>query len=283
MVKKGRRHIILLLMCFAVLSCSEDDSSRMMESEEDNSELADLLFTQYFGRDCGVFATIDIGELKVENNAWNAGSLPDNSYQQCIYAYEDETRRLIGWEWEYPDDAFGVNAYPQLIYGWKPWQPPSTTENLPKRIADLRTLKVTYDTEVSKNGGDYNLAFDNWINLSENINPQNIQFEFMIWEDVQGLVPFGDFQGEVITTNGTYRFYRGEPDWEPEGSNWTYLAFQRVENRSKGQVDIDELLEYLVDEGIVSADSYLASIEFGNEVGNSAGRTVIKQFDVEIE
>ena len=105
----------------------------------------------------------------------------------------------------------------------------------------------------------------------------------MIWEDAHNLIPFGDFQEEVSTTNGTYKFYMGEPTWEPPGSNWTYLAFQRVGYRSKGTVDIDELLVYLVNKGIVSTDSYLASIELGNEVGNSTGQAIIKAFSVEIK
>ena len=104
----------------------------------------------------------------------------------------------------------------------------------------------------------------------------------MIWEDAHLLNAFGDFQGNVITTNGTYAFYQGEPDWEPIGSNWTYLAFVRTEGRNSGTVDIDELLSYLIAENIVSDQSYLSSIEFGNEVGNSTGRTILKQFELEI-
>ncbi len=263
-------------------SCTDDDSSPGTQTNTE-PDYEKLVFEESTAYNCDVFTTIDIGDLKVENNVWNAGGLPPNSYSQCIYVYEDDTLNLIGWEWQYPNEASGVNAYPQLIYGWKPWQPPSTTQNLPKQISTLTTLKVTYDAEVTRNNGDYNLAFDNWINSSPSITPQNILFEFMIWEDTNNLTPFGEFQENVSTTNGTYKFYIGEPDWEPEGSNWTYLCFQRIGYRSQGTVDIDELLSYLVDEGIVSQDDYLASIEFGNEVGNSTGQSIIKAFSVEIE
>jgi len=244
---------------------------------------AELLFEQYTDSDCEIYATKDIGDLKVENNAWNANGLPLNSYLQCIYIYDDEDLQLLGWKWAYPDNAYGVNAYPQLIYGWKPWQASSTTEKLPKKISDIAKLKVSYEVETTRNDGDYNLAFDNWINSSSGITPQNILFEFMIWEDANNLLPFGDFQEEVSTTNGTYKFYLGEPDWEPEGSNWTYLAFQRKNYRTNGTVDIDELISYLLAKGIISQDHYLASVELGNEVGNSRGQTIIKKFAVELE
>lgn len=246
-------------------------------------DYTNLLFEESTTTNCAHYSTIPIGNLKVENNVWNASSLPVGSYSQCIYTFENEFLQLLGWQWQYPDNAFGVNAYPQFIYGWKPWQPTSTTSNLPKRISDIRVLKVTYDAEVSRNDGDYNLAFDNWINSSESITPQNILFEFMIWEEANNLIPFGDFQENVTTNNGIYMFYMGEPTWEPAGTNWTYLAFQRIDNRSKGTVDIDELLLYLVNKSIVSPSNYLASIELGNEVGNSTGQTIIKEFNVEIE
>ncbi|MEM6724829.1 MAG: hypothetical protein AAF598_12370 [Bacteroidota bacterium] len=244
---------------------------------------ADLLFDQFSASSCAVYATIDLGDLKVENNVWNTANLPANSFTQCIFTYESDTEPLLGWQWAYPDNANGVNAYPQVIYGWKPWQPPSTTALLPKKLADINRLKVTFEAIVERNNGDYNLAFDNWINSSPEITPENILFEFMIWEDTHQLVPFGDFQEEVVTSNGTYRFYSGEPDWEPPGSNWTYLAFQRIGNRTQGTVDIDELLVYLIDKGIVSPEHYLASVEFGNEIGNSTGQLVLKQFDIELE
>ncbi|WP_281612627.1 hypothetical protein [Flammeovirga sp. SubArs3] len=243
---------------------------------------ADLLFNQFTDSNCDIYATIAVDDLIIENNAWNAGNLPNNSYTQCIYAYDKNDLSIVGWEWQYPDNAYGVNAYPQLIYGWKPWQSASSTTALPKKIEDISTLKVNYEVEVTRNDGDYNLAFDNWINSSAEVTPQNILFEFMIWEDDHQLVPFGDFQENVTTTNGTYKFFMGEPDWEPEGSNWTYLAFQRTQKRSKGTVDIDELLSYLINKGIVSSNSYFTSVELGNEIGNSTGKTVIKHFDVEI-
>ncbi|MEO1714271.1 MAG: hypothetical protein AAFU60_13135, partial [Bacteroidota bacterium] len=242
-----------------------------------------LLFGPTSVSSCEVFANLEIGAFKVENNVWNAGGLAAGSYTQCIYSYEKEDLSFWGWEWAYPNDAYGVNAYPQIIYGWKPWIASSTTPKLPLKVGDINRLKVSYAVDVSRNNGSYNLAFDNWINSSSSINPQNIQFEFMIWEDAHNLDPFGEFQGAVTTSNGVYHLYQGEPDWEPPGSNWTYLAFVRQGNRQAGTVDIDELLTYLVEQGIVSAESYLASIEFGNEVGNSTGRTIVQEFVVELE
>ncbi|MDA8595207.1 hypothetical protein N9L20_01895 [Flavobacteriaceae bacterium] len=269
------------------LEIQEGDSSFTITSEDENTKnqyeiLSPLdqdglsLFTAYTEVSCDNFGLINLGELSIENNMWNSTNLTPGSFDQCVYLNNE----VFGWEWDFPDDARGVNAYPQIIYGWKPFHQASTNSVLPRRIDEINTLKANYDVEVYRNDGDYNLAFDIWINSSNQITAQNIQFEFMIWEEKNGLQPFGDYVDTVNTSNGSYDFYQGEPDWEPAGSNWTYLAFVRKEDRQQGEVDIDELLEYLVSQEIVPSTSYIASIEFGNEIGNSSGYCVVKEFNV---
>ncbi len=280
--------ILVCAMSMVLYSCKDDDtiSTPTAPAVQDPPVVGSIdspLFKSPTSSSCQAFATLMLGDFLIENNTWNTGSLGANSFSQCIYVFEDSNSQLFGWDWRFPESARGVIAYPQLIYGWKPWQPASTTRLLPREIVSIERLKVTYEVQVNKTDGPYNLAFDNWINASASVNPGNIQFEFMIWEDASELVPFGAFQGEVTTTHGTYQFFRGEPDWEPPGSNWTYLAFRRTEPRNKGIVDVDELLTYLVESGVVPAESYLAAVEFGNEVGGSSGQTVVKTFDVDLE
>lgn len=105
----------------------------------------------------------------------------------------------------------------------------------------------------------------------------------MIWEDAHEIRPFGNYRATVTTSQGNYQLYTGEPDWEPAGSNWTYLAFVRENNRTEGVVAIDELLNYLTTHGVVPDDSYLSSIEFGTEIGNSAGYAVIEEFAIDLQ
>ncbi len=239
----------------------------------------DLLINHFTRKACNKYENIWFDELLLENNVWNSSG----SFSQCVYLREQGNNKTYGWQWSYSTNANGVNAFPEVIYGWKPWKDKSSNNKLPKELSQINKLKVTYDVEVYRNNGSYNLAFDNWITASSSVTPQNAKFEFMIWEDSNNLNPFGDFQEEVKVSNGTYKFYRGEPTWEPAGCNWTYLAFVRTEKRSSGTVDVDELLKYLINKGIVPQNSYLSSIELGNEVGNSSGYAVVKQFEVDIK
>ncbi len=239
----------------------------------------EMLINQATLSNCGDFAQITLGDMLMENNIWNAGSLEPGSFSQCIYQYETAETSMFGWEWAFPDDAPGVNAYPEIIYGKKPWMPNSTNDILPKPINEINSFKVDYEVESYIGEGDYNLAFDIWLTASEAATVEGIQFEFMIWEDWQALRPFGDYQADVSTSNGVYELYVGQPTW----AHWTYIAFVRKNSRTGGQVDVDELLNYLVAEGIVPSTSYFATLEFGNEVGNSQGYTVVKQFEVGVD
>lgn len=247
--------------------------------------LGKLLFEHSTYSSCVKYNTHRFGELMLENNLWNADGLDPSSFSQCIYRYQNGASRLLGWKWSFTKDQKGVNAYPVIIYGLQPWYSGSrsTTTNLPRKISEISRLVVDYHSKRHVDDGEYNLAFQNWICSSSGASPGSILFEFMVWEDYQNLTPFGNYKGEIMTTNGKYKLYKGEPNWEPSGCNWTYLAFVRVEKRNSGKVSIDELLKYLVNQNIVSSENYLVSIGLGNEVGNSTGYTVFENYNVEIE
>ena len=286
-MKSIKNYLLLLLFC----ACStEEPSLQTTEIRTELEQLFDLLptdlktvFTDANTSLCAEFALINQGEVNIENNTWNATNLAQGSYEQCIYQYNNTGENWAGWKWSYPDTAEGINAYPELIYGKKPWHNNSTTTALPIVISSIERLKVEYEVAISRNDGEYNLAFDNWISSSESSRPEDIQFEFMIWEDYHAISPFGDFIANVTTPNGDYRLYIGDPTWEPVGTNWTYIAFVRTSTRRQGTVDIDVLLDYLADQDIIPADSFLSTIEFGTEVGNSKGYAVIKSFEISLE
>ena len=130
-MKSNYSFLLLLLFC----ACKAEDTSS--STTKVRSELALLIgqiptelqqiFTAAAVEECGEFSLINKGEINIENNTWNATNLAPNSYEQCIYQYNN----WVGWKWSYPDTAKGINAYPQLIYGKKPWHNGSTTTALP--------------------------------------------------------------------------------------------------------------------------------------------------------
>lgn len=285
------KNLYTLLFAFLLFACGTKDSPKQMEDFKTELDLLlekipdelKVLFTHADIAECGEFSTINHGDMKAENNTWNAANLAEGSYEQCIFQHTLSGENKIGWKWSYPDTAEGINAYPELIYGKKPWHSQSTTTALPMNISSITQLKAQYDVVVSRNEGEYNLAFDNWISSAASSRPQDILFEFMIWEDYNKITPFGDFITNVSTPNGEYKLYTGNPTWEPEGTDWIYIAFVRSTPRRSGTVDIDLMLQYLIDHDIVPADSFLSAIEFGTEVGNSKGFALIQSFEITLE
>ncbi len=65
--------------------------------------------------------------------------------------------------------------------------------------------------------------------------------------------------------------------------DWTYLAFVQKTSSPTTSIPIAELLQYLVDNQHVQPDEYLASIEFGNEIINGDGETLVDEFIVNIK
>ena len=124
-----------------------------------------------------------VGDFSYFNNVWNRQDTRD--YEQCIM------RRTLpglvetveyGWRWRWPTRRGQVKAYPELIYGHKPWHPRSTTPELPRRIDAIEALEVDYEAYLTVEG-TYNLAFDFWITRDDPPSVSGISHEVMIWLD----------------------------------------------------------------------------------------------------
>ncbi|MEN8721172.1 MAG: hypothetical protein ABF296_13015, partial [Oceanococcaceae bacterium] len=232
---------------------------------------------------CTPFARLDSPPLFLENNTWNVGGL-SGDFEQCIYTNANTDGPRMGWTWEFPlEESDGVLSYPEIIFGWKPFMRESSTIALPQRLDLIERLNVTYDVETYTVGDGLNLAFDMWLIDGDVAALDTIRYEVMVWEyRPGGLVPFGDLVATLRTADGRYSLYRGDPDWEPDGAQWIYLALVRDEPRLAGTVDIALMLEALINEGYVDDSLYLSSIGFGNEIGASSGYTVVHDYVIDL-
>jgi hypothetical protein len=227
---------------------------------------------------CQDGAVIESGAYRAENNTWGKSNL--TGWTQCIGIEVDSEEVLSGqWTWDWLEFGGGVKAYPEVIFGQKPGTR-STTIDLPKRIADIEAIIVTYDV-ASTNTGTGNVAFDIW--LTDTQNPDTfgappITHEIMIWLDTtEGMQPGGDYIGQAIIDDTPYHFLVGD-NW---GDGWRYIAFKRVEMQlGSGSLDLASFFAYLKSEGLVSGEEYVASVEFGNEVVNGAGETILRRYEV---
>jgi hypothetical protein len=213
------------------------------------------------------------GDLVLENNAWGAGQV--SAFTQCVYASPDGHR--LAWTWDYPAETpDAVKAYPEVIFGKKPFSPgPSTTALLPRPLLPLPSLRVQFDcrTEAS---GRFNAAFEMWLTDSPAATEASITHEIMFWVGQGGdPQPAGSFARTVTLADG-----RTSDLWIGPMRSWKYLAFVFRQPVTDGTIDFGPYLGHLLDRGDIPADAQVADLEFGNEVWYGSGTTVLDEFRV---
>ena len=230
---------------------------------------------------CDDGALISSAGYRAENNTWGKGTL--SGWSQCIGLGTAADGTLAGrWTWDWLNAGTNVKAYPEIVFGQKPGSA-RTSEVLPIKLSDIRAATIAYDV-ASTHTGSGDVAFDLW--LTDTPDPKTwgvppITHEIMIWLDrYGGMAPGGAFRERVNLDGASYAVFAAD-HW---GEGWKYLAFASAEARLGARtLDLGSFLTYLQEKKLVSADEYLASIEFGNEVATGSGETVVKQYTISIQ
>ena len=224
-----------------------------------------------------------VGEYSWFNNVWNRQNTTD--YEQCIM------RRTLpqgtveyGWRWRWPLRENEVKAYPEVIYGHKPWHEIPTTLALPRRIGDIEALTVDYEAYLTAEGV-YNFAFDFWITRNNPPSESGISHEIMIWLDYGFRPAPPEYYVGPVRVDGVLWDLYVWPDrvWHtPEETTFVadFIAFLRHEDQYVGSIDLIKLFDYLVDRGHLEAHHYLTAIELGNEATSGTGELWFKRFEV---
>lgn len=248
--------------------------------------LAACTGTQKFTADYDRFM---VGPYEIENNTWGKDQLGKKDltdYSQYLFlGRKNETgEQTYGWSWRWPLYDGHVKAYPEIKYGWKPWSATPLTPGFPKKIDSITELTADFDITIEASG-KYNLAFDLWL-VSEAIpKPENITYEIMVWVDNLNWatmdVDAEELQelGGIQIGNQDYSFYKGNVN----SGGWSYYAFVKKQSQLKGALDLNAFLVYLVDNGYVSGNDYLASIELGNELLHGEGTTTVHAYSLIIK
>ena len=253
---------------------------------------------------CGDFQLVEWSPLRFENNTWGREGVTGGD--QCILARENETGIEFGWRWAWPPDRGQVKGYPEVHYGLKPFfDVPSSTPDMPIRIADIAEMTVRYTVDVTAEGL-YNLAFD--MLLSPDASFRVISHEIMVWVDrtegVYGVSPqYTKGDGAIIDSidsaaidAANYNFHRqdnfdphnitrppGEvPDYINSIQQFVPADCPCSQDRYSGAVDLAAFYDWLVEEGHVDPSYYVTVIEFGNEVIEGSGETWLREYEVTV-
>jgi hypothetical protein len=259
---------LLSLIILISLGCSsgKNDSSPVDKQQSDS------LITQ---TKCDDGSEIPFGEYTASNNVWGKGTITD--YHQCIQLSTNDTAAIWNWYWNWPAAGEGnVKAYPEIIYGWKPFNNRSTTAKLPLPLTENHSISIRWKSISTEMAGTGNLAFDIWITNSATPGEQNITREIMIWLNNFGQQPGGTLVTKPSIDSVQYSFYKA--DW-----TWTYFAFVKTSQTEVHEIRLESILRFLIDNKYISSNEYLAAIEFGNEIVSGSGKTTVDGYSIDIK
>ena len=219
---------------------------------------------------CDPWAQEPYGDYLIENNVWGQGTI--NEFSQCIFTTNDSS---FGWNWDWPDIGYNVKAYPEIIFGKKPWSINSTTNELPLKVGNVETFEVNFDLNIEASG-NYNLAFEFWVTEDSISNQDQITNEVMIWTANSLLQPAGEQISVFFSDGYYYDLYRAEFD------DWIYYAFVSQTDQQEGTLHVHNFINYMLATGHLNPNEYMASFELGNEIVNGSGQTNIQLYSISV-
>ena len=252
---------------------------------------------------CEDYAQPSQGPYRYENNVWGKELVGEEDYDQCVLERTVGVSTEYGWRWDWPLGEGMVKAFPEVIYGFKPWWSlPSTTPLLPIRVVDVREFTVRYDVDMTA-AGFYNLAFDWWLTdtgtpaIDSWLDTKTIRYEIMVWLDRSEQwtrTPCSEpWCGVEAMVDGRSFYLFREDDFvalpDDDRAIWTIIVFMPTQasvggtdKRFTGVLDVVAFLDYLVDEGHIAPDLYIADIELGNEVIEGTGEVWLRDYEVTV-
>lgn len=246
----------------------------LMETRSLEAKLIEKLATE---ENCVPNTAQFFKEYELRNNLWGQARLNNENGLLCTFRSENG----VGWKWRMPENVKGVIGYPSLQFGPGPWRnAKDKSHGFPVKIKEIENFEVQYETEIYVQHQKYNLAFDVWLSTAFSSNENTVTTEIMVWEDYFDFNSYGKKVDEIITPFGVYELRSGYLKNDEYNQDWQYFGFIRKEKRIQGRVDLLYLLEYLVENQGVNPQEYVTSVEFGNEIGNSSGFTLIKKINL---
>ena len=237
--------------------------------------------------ECANGSTFVDGPYKYENNQWGSGKAR-GKFEQCLLKRELDGRTEYGWTWDFPGVDTSVFAYPEIIFGWKPWSGGAPSDaRFPLRVADVKKLSIVYEVTTDATG-HYNLAPEVWLTHQKPgnfaANPALISTEIMFWVESAGQArPAGGIVDHTVVDGKRYDLWRMDRAGDKgNGQGWRLLSFTIPETERSGNLPVHALLEYLVRAGQIDPNHYVASVEFGNEISGGRGTTWVKRFQVDV-
>lgn len=224
---------------------------------------------------------------RYENNEWGYDKA-HGAFEQCLLERTVLGGKQRGWSWNWPGVDTSVFAYPEIIYGWKPWTGGTSSDaRFPLKLSQMQQLSIRYDVETEASGS-YNLAPEVWLIRGRSpggqANPGLISAEVMFWVEAAGAArPAGTVVDRPQVNGVQYELWlMDNAGADGTRSGWRLLSLKLPTVQRSGTIPVADLLRYLAAKGYVDPSHYVAGVEFGNEISGGRGTTWVKTFAVDV-
>lgn len=163
----------------------------------------------------------------------------------------------------YTETVFLETYQGKPAFGWQWDQPRGLAREMPFHVGEKRIV-ADYDICLEATG-TYNMAFELW--------------------PVSALPGTRD-KGSVDVGGTAFDMYLKGCHGDASGgvsNTWTYIAFVAREPILKGPLDLSGFVDCLVDQGILTKDLHIASVELGNEIIEGKGIVHISDYRLTIQ
>ncbi|WP_051964824.1 Ig-like domain-containing protein, partial [Deinococcus misasensis] len=233
---------------------------------------------------CTDFHTIRVGNYIYVNNTWGSAKTNGQPYKQCLQERTVNGVKQYGWNWNWPGYDPTVYAYPEIVYGWKPWDTMTSTDpRFPMKINGMPNVQMTWDVEGTRTG-HYDFAPEIWFTSTPGdgaARPQDITTEIMLWLDYDaGTNPAGSKVATSVIDGVTYDVYKARISGG--GATWDYLAYKGPAGRNTGSISITKFAQDAVAKGLANGEHYMSGVEFGDESSGGTGNIWVKKYEITV-
>lgn len=253
----------LLLVLGVVLSLTGCGAGGSMSTDTHS------LFRAEYANSCDTESNVFVrtGDYTFTTNPWGKRGMVN--FTNCISGNTVVSGGVTGkiiWDWV---NLFtGVKSYPEIMY-----RPNGAPPNI--AINELGTLSTSFNVAVSATG-DYNIAYDLWIDSSKQTDHWPHKAEVMIklvqtWSDhpVVDTVTINGIEFDVIVNTARY-----------QADSWQAYIFQAKTPVLRATLQFKPFFDYLTTRGYLSTTDVISTIEFGSEIMHGTGTVSINNFEV---
>ena len=219
-----------------------------------------LTATPAFGAPAGVQICDQYGSTHVsgdryvvQNDEWG------DSIQQCITAF-DGGFTVDSGNHNLPTSGPPA-AYPSIYAGCH-YGNCSSGSGLPLQVSAFHDVHSTVDYGVA--AGQWDAAYDIWLDTSPTPQGQNNGAEIMIWGDHAGAPqPFGGRVGTADLAGAAWDVWEGRSN--NGGIGWNVVSYVRQQPTTSLDVHVQDFTADAGRRGYVQPSWYLTSVQFGFE------------------